>query len=64
MAELAFWLGALLFIYGGVDVLRKGFRISEGKVIKGGAGTFIGIALIVLGIGVGIGASLYLRLGP
>ncbi len=61
MAEIAFWLGAIILIYAGVDVLRKGLKLSEGKVIKGTAGTVIGVALILLGIGLGIGASIYLR---
>ncbi len=63
MAELAFWIGAMLFIYGGVDVLRKGLKISKSKTISGSAATVVGIVLIIVGIAIGLGASLYLRFG-
>jgi hypothetical protein len=61
MAEIGLWILGGALIYAGVETIRKGFGITKRTVIKGTGAKVIGIAIILIGLGLAVGASIYLR---
>jgi hypothetical protein len=50
-AAIAAWCAALMLVYGAYRVQTKGLKISEGRVVTGGAATALAVVMILVAVG-------------
>lgn len=61
-AAIAAWCAALMLVYGAYHVQTRGLKISEGRVVTGGAATAVAVVMIVLAVALAASSAWFLFL--